>query len=45
MRRRWEDNIKIDLQKVGLESMDWIELAQYRDRWWVLVNAVMNFLD
>ena len=32
-RRRWEDNIKIDLQEVGCEGMDWIELAQDRDRW------------
>jgi hypothetical protein len=41
-RHRWEDNIKTDLQEVGCESMDWIELAQDRDRWWELVNAVMN---
>jgi len=41
-RRRWEDNIKIELQKVGCGSMDWIELAQDRDRWRALVNAVMN---
>jgi len=41
-RRRWEDNIKMDLQKVGCGGMDWIELAQYRDRWWAIVNAVMN---
>ena len=40
---RWEDNIKMDLQKVGFEDMDWIELAQDRDRWQALVNAVMNF--
>ena len=40
-RRRWEDNIKIDLQEVGCEGMDWIEPAQDRDRWWALVNAVM----
>jgi hypothetical protein len=32
-RRRWEDNIKMDLQKVGWVGMDWIELAQDRDRW------------
>jgi hypothetical protein len=42
LRRRWEDVIKIDLQEVGCGSMDWIELAQGRDRWWALVNAVMN---
>ena len=41
-RRRWEDNIKIDLQEVGCWGMDWIELAQDRDRWRALVNAVMN---
>ena len=41
-RRRWEDNNKIDLQGVGCGGMDWMELAQDRDRWWVLVNAVMN---
>jgi hypothetical protein len=40
-RRRWEDNIKMDLQEVGW-GMDWIELAQDRDRWWAFVNAVMN---
>ena len=41
-RRRWEDNVKMDLQKVGRGGMDWIELAQDRDRWLALVNAVMN---
>jgi hypothetical protein len=41
-RYRWEVNVKMDLQKVGYEGMDWIELAQDRDRWWALVNAVMN---
>ena len=41
-RRRWEDNIKMDLQEVGCGGMDWIEVAQDRDRWWPLVNAVMN---
>jgi hypothetical protein len=42
-RRRWEDNIKMDLQEVGCGGMDWIDLAQDRDRWWAIVNAVMNF--
>ena len=41
-RRRWEDNIKMDLQEVGYGDMDWIELAQDRDRWRALVNAVMK---
>ena len=41
-RRRWEDNIKMDLQEVGCRGMDWIELAQVRDRWRALVNAIMN---
>ena len=41
-RRRWEDNIKMDLQEVG-GGGDWMELAQDRDRWRALVNRVMNF--
>jgi hypothetical protein len=41
-RRRWEDNIKMDLREVGWGDMDWINLAQDRDRWRDLVNAVMN---
>ena len=41
-RRRWEDNIKMDLGEVRCGGMDWIELAQDSDRWWVFVNAVMN---
>ena len=42
-RRRWEDDNKMVLQEVGYEGMDWIELAQDRDRWRALVSTVMNF--
>jgi hypothetical protein len=42
LRRRWEDNIKLDLQEVGCGGMDWIGLAQNRDSWRAVVNAVMN---
>ena len=41
-RRRWEDDIKMDLQEGGFEGMDWIEVAQDRDRWRAFVNAVMK---
>jgi hypothetical protein len=41
-RRRWVDNIRKDLQEVGCGYMDWIGLAQDRERWWTLVSAVMN---
>jgi hypothetical protein len=41
-RRRWVDNIKMDLREIGWDGMDWIDLAQDRDRWRVLVNMVMN---
>jgi len=41
-RRRWEDNVKMDLQEVG-GAGDWMELAQDRDRWWALVGTVRNF--
>jgi len=40
-RRKWEDNIKMDLQEVGW-GMDWIDLSQERDGWWALVNVVMD---
>jgi hypothetical protein len=41
-RRRWEDNIKMDLEEIGFGGVDWIHLAQDRDRWWALVKTVMN---
>jgi hypothetical protein len=41
-RRRWEDNIKMDLREVGWGGMDWINLAQDRDRWRAVVYTVMN---
>ena len=41
-RRRWVDNIRMDLQEVGCVRVDWIWLAQDRDRWRTLVSAVMN---
>jgi hypothetical protein len=41
-RRRWEDNIKMDLREIGWGSMDWIDLAQDRDQWRVLLNTVLS---
>jgi hypothetical protein len=41
-RRRWEDNIKMDLREIGWDDMDWIDLAQDSDQWRALVNTVMN---
>ena len=41
-RRRWEDNIRMDLREVRCGCVDWMELAQFRDRWSALVSAVMN---
>jgi len=41
-RPKWDDTIKMDLQEVGCGVMDWLELAQVRDRWRALVNSVMN---
>jgi hypothetical protein len=41
-RRRWEDNIKMDLREVGWDGADWIDLAQDRDRWRAVVYTVMN---
>jgi len=41
-RHRWENNINMNLQEVECGGRDWIELAQYRGRWWALANVVMN---
>jgi hypothetical protein len=41
-RRRWEDNIGMDLWEIGWEGVDWIHLAQDRDQWWAIVSTVMN---
>ena len=43
-RRRWEDNINMDLEEVGRGCGDWMELVQDRDRWLALVSTVMNFV-
>jgi hypothetical protein len=43
LRRRWEDNIKLDLSEIGIDGANWIQLAQDRVQWWVLVSTVMNF--
>jgi hypothetical protein len=42
-RRRWEDNIKIDLREIGIEEANWIQLAEDRVQWRACVNTVMNF--
>jgi hypothetical protein len=41
-RRKWEDSIRMDIQEVGCNGVDWIGLAQDRNRWRAIVNAVMN---
>jgi hypothetical protein len=41
-RRRWEDNIKMDLREIGIDVANWIRLAEYRVRWQTFVNTVMN---
>jgi hypothetical protein len=41
-RRRWKDNIKMDIREVGWGGMDWIDLTQDRERWQAVINAVMN---
>jgi hypothetical protein len=42
-RRRWENNIKMDLQEVGVDCGDWMERPQDRESWWALLRTVMNF--
>jgi hypothetical protein len=42
LRHGWQDNIKTPLREIGWGSMDWVDLAQYRDQWKALVNTVMN---
>jgi hypothetical protein len=42
LRRRWVNNIKMDLREIGWDGMDWIDLAQDRDQWRAFVNTVMN---
>jgi hypothetical protein len=42
-RRRWVDNNKIDLREIVWDGMNWIDLPEERDKWWALVNTVMNF--
>jgi hypothetical protein len=41
-RRRWEDSIKMDLMEIGIDGVNWIQLAQDRVQWWAFVNMVMN---
>jgi hypothetical protein len=41
-RRRWEDNIKMDLREIGIDGANWIQVAQDRVQWWAFVNTVMN---
>jgi hypothetical protein len=41
-RRKWEENIRMDLREIGREGVDWIHLAQDRDQWWAVVNMVIN---
>jgi hypothetical protein len=41
-RRRWEDNIKLDLREMGIDGANWVQLAQHRVQWWGFVDTVMN---
>jgi hypothetical protein len=40
--RKWVDNIKMDLRKIGWDGLDWIDMAEYRDQWRAPVNTVLN---
>jgi hypothetical protein len=42
LRRRWDDNIKMDFREIGINETNWIQLAQDRVQWWACVNTVMN---
>jgi hypothetical protein len=42
LRHRWEDGIKVNLKEIGWGGVEWLHLAQDRDQWWAVVNAVMN---
>jgi hypothetical protein len=44
-RRRWEDNIKMDLGEIGIYGTNWIRLGQVRVQWWAFVNTVKNLRD
>jgi hypothetical protein len=44
-RRKWKDNIKIDVKEIRWEGVEWIELAQDRNRWWAVVNTGINLRD
>jgi hypothetical protein len=39
---RWKDNIRVDLREIGWETVNWVHLAQDKDKWWAVVNTVMN---
>jgi ribosome biogenesis protein Nip4 len=41
-RSRWEDNIRLNVWEIGMDVVNWIHLAQFSDRWWAVVNTVMN---
>jgi hypothetical protein len=41
-RRRWVDNIKMDIREIGCDGINWVDVAQDRDQWWALVNTVLN---